>query len=78
MWWGHMNEYGWGGMGMGMVLFWVVVIVALILLVKNVRGVGAGKSGEPEKSAFDILQERYARGEIGREEYEQKKQDLGA
>jgi uncharacterized membrane protein len=50
-----MIEYGWGGMGIGMGLLWVVVVVALILLVKNFRGAYAGKSGAPEKSALDIL-----------------------
>jgi putative membrane protein len=33
--------------------------------------------GEPrEKTPLEILQERYARGEIGRDEYEQRKRDL--
>ena len=78
MWWGHMNNYGWGwgGMGTGMLLFWILLIAALVLLAKNFWSDNAGKSGEKEKSALDILQERYARGEIGREEYEQKKHDL--
>jgi len=78
MWWGHMNDYGWGwgGMGIGMLLIWILLMVVLVLLAKSIWNAGAGKSGSPEKSALDILKERYARGEIGREEYEQKKRDL--
>jgi len=32
--------------------------------------------GSRDKSPLEIVQERYARGEIDREEYEQKKRDL--
>lgn len=76
--WGHMNEYGWGwsGTGIGMLLFWIVLIAVLVLVAKSFWSADGGKSGSKEKSALYILQERYARGEIGREEYEQKKRDL--
>jgi len=70
---------GWG-MGFGgifMILFWVVIIVAVVMLVKWLAG-GSSRIDLPrEKSALDILKERYARGEIGKEEFEQKKRDLG-
>lgn len=77
--WGHMNDYGWGwgGMGLGMLLFWGLLIVGIVMLMRCSRGSGDCGKGEREKSALDLLKERYARGEIGREEFEQKKRDLG-
>ena len=74
--WGHMDGYGWGwgGMGFGMLLFWGVLIAAFVLLVRNCSGTCSGR--EREKTALDLLKERYARGEIGRDEFEQKKRDL--
>jgi putative membrane protein len=56
-----------------MILFWVVLIVGAVLLFRWVSD--QQKTG---KSALEILQERYARGEIQREEYEQKRRDLTA
>ena len=76
--WGHMGDYGWGwsGMGLGMLLFWGILIAAIVLLLKYTWGSGAGAGRDQQKSALDILKERYARGEIGREEFEQKKSDI--
>ena len=79
--WNHMgNGAGWG-MGFGgvyMILFWVVIIVAVVMLVKWLAGGPSRIDDQPrEKSALDILKERYSRGEIGKEEFEQKKRNLG-
>ena len=68
-----MNEYGWGGMGLGMLLFWGLLIAGIVVLMRCSRG--SGDCGR-EKSALDLLKERYARGEIEKEEFEQKKRDL--
>jgi putative membrane protein len=79
--WGW-NHMGWGagwGMGFGglfMILFWVAIIVAVVLLLKWLAGGSARFAPPREKSALDILKERYARGEIGKDEFEQKKRDL--
>ena len=75
--WGHMGDYGWGwgGMGIGMLLFWVLLIAAIVLLFKSSSGFG-GAGHSREKSALDLLSERYARGEIERDEFIQKKKDL--
>lgn len=77
--WGHMNEWdsigsgmGFGTMGLGMLVFWVLVAFGFAVLVRYATGNG----GKEEQHALELLKERYARGEIGREEYEQKKHDL--
>lgn len=78
MWGGY--DYGWGwGMGFGMisvVLFWVLVILGIVILVRWIAAGSPGAGQPPTKTALDILKERYARGEIGREEFEQKKRDI--
>ena len=68
---------GWmfGG-GFLMLLWWLVpiaLIVALVGYFARRPGTGTG-----ERTALDILKERYARGEIGKDEFEQKKRDLGS
>lgn len=82
--WGNYGGYGWdgmmGGMGIGlisMVLFWVLIIVGIVVLVKWLAGGPVAPGQPPTRTALDILRERYARGEVEREEFEQKKRDLG-
>ncbi len=69
-----MYEGHWFGGGF-MWLFWILLIVVLLWVVKAASG-GGSPSSESGKSALDILKERYARGEINQEEYEQKKKDI--
>jgi putative membrane protein len=79
----HMGPGMMGGWGMGwfgmifMLLFWGLVIVGLVLLIKwlvqTTRKGGVSNGGT---RALDILKERYARGEINKEEFEDKKKVL--
>jgi putative membrane protein len=71
---GQMGNYGGGNMGVGMLVTWVLLGLGFALLVRYATR--PGRDEDKPKSALDILKERYARGEIGREEYEQKKRDL--
>jgi putative membrane protein len=71
------------GMHSGYSWFWgiltflwlTIIILLIILLVRRVSAQTAGKKSTP---ALDILKERYAKGEIGQEEFEQKKRGLAA
>jgi len=68
---GHGMHWGWG-MGFS----WLLALAVIILIVWIVtKGISAGQYTTPEndKSALDILKERYARGEINKEEFEEKK-----
>lgn len=71
---------GWGGYGFGLLhmAFWVVVLIAIILgIVWLVRSVAGGQAAPPRRSVgLDVLEERYARGEIKREEYLEKRRDI--
>jgi len=69
-----MNGWGGGFGGIFMILFWVLIIVGIVYLVKIVAG--GTNTGEKKEDALEILKKRYARGEISREEFEEKKKDL--
>lgn len=73
-----MDRWGYGpglfGGGIISLIFWILVIVGIVLLVKWLAGSHGGKS---ENKPLDILKERYAKGEISKEEFEAKKKDLG-
>jgi len=77
-----MMDWGYGGMGwvgiILMVAFWVAVIVGIVFLIRwvVVSTSGGSHPGKSEDSALDILRKRYARGEINKEEFEEKKRDL--
>jgi putative membrane protein len=67
-------------MGIGMffmLLLGIITIVGIVFLVRWVLDqTTTQQRGRSEDSALDILNKRYARGEINREEYEEKKKDL--
>jgi putative membrane protein len=68
-----MDHYGWGGMGIRMLLFWALLIAAGVIVLRGVVGWCKTDNG---KTARNILEERYAQGDIDRDEFERKKQDL--
>ena len=70
---------GWGILWMFMMTaFWFLLLLGLALVVRWLWRAGSriGPVQPPEESAMEILKKRYARGEIGKEEFESKKRDL--
>ena len=78
---GMMGGYGmmgWFG-GIFSLIVWILIIVGLILLIKwlvQSTKTEPGPSARQTSSALEILKERYARGEIDKQEFEEKKKDL--
>ena len=67
---------GWGGMAI-MIVFWVIVIALIIGGAVRMGRHGYWMHGDRHGSnALDIAKERYAKGEINQEEYEQIKKNL--
>ena len=68
--------YGYGGYGgeFFMILFMILVITGIVALIKYFMG--DNKIQESSTKALDILKERYAKGEIEKEEFEAKMKDL--
>ena len=77
-WRGEMHPMWWWGWGIGMMammfLFWLIFIVGLIVAIRWL--LGKSREQKPD-SALEILRERFARGEINKEEFEARKKDLG-
>ena len=76
MWW---IGGAWGlGMLVMMLVFWGLVITGIVLLIRWLVGQGGGPGpGRGPDRALEILRERYARGEINKDEFEARRRDLG-
>jgi len=87
LWWWQSGGYGMMGPGMMggfstaflMPILWIVVLGFIIWAVAAASHRPGGESGSAAhkgESPMEIIKRRYAEGEIGKEEYEEKKEDL--
>jgi len=76
---GMMGSWGMGWFGgIFMIVFWILILVGLVLVIKwLIQATRRGKvEGNRGSRAMEILKERYARGEIDKTEFEEKKKNL--
>lgn len=74
-WYGH-PFFG----GFFMIIVWVAIIFFVVWLVREMSGTNKKQDGKEHhsKTALGILNERYAKGEIDKKEFEEKKKDLAS
>ena len=77
-----MPGHGWWEMILGpfmMIALLAIVIAVVVLLVRWLGGAAHHQAPNPQtgKTAFDILKERFARGEIDKQEFEDRRRVLG-
>lgn len=76
-----MSDIGGWGMGVGLVfmlLFWLLVILGILALVRWLQSPSSRDPAARDQTPLEIVQERYARGQIDKQEYEQKKRDIAS
>lgn len=80
--WGHMGDWGWGWGIVGMLMmtvFWGAVILLFVYALRGsiLRSDQSSTTPLPQQDrALSVLQERYARGEIDRDEFEERRRTL--
>jgi putative membrane protein len=73
--------FAYGGVWNGFHWWWVIPIAMMVLCFLRMRGrrgcmVREVRSPQAGESAREILDKRYALGEISKEEYDEKKRDI--
>lgn len=79
MWSDGVMGFGHGLFGPFMLVVWVILIVLIVVALRFLLGTGRAGGGEDigeRRTPLDVLQDRYARGEIDDEEYERRRRKL--
>lgn len=71
MHWMYMNDGGW----IMMIVWWILLVIAVVFLIKWMNDNSGGSKGETE-SSLELLKRRFANSEISREEFEERKKVL--
>lgn len=73
LWLAHMEDWsagGWIAMVVGMILFWALVVIGIVWLIRSVPW---GQYRHGHESALDVLDRRFASGEISPEDYRERR-----
>lgn len=63
-------------MGIGMTVFWLIVIAVIFILIKQGVDGASSRSGNISESPLKVLKKRYAAGEIDKDKFESMKKEL--
>ena len=75
--WDHMGGGAWFLMGLGMIIFWGLVIFGVVWLVRTLTDHRtAGTGAQPEPSALDVLDRKLAEGAISVDDYRERRRLL--
>lgn len=74
--WGIGNMMGFWGGGIMMIAFWVLFVAFIVWIVREIGD--RNSRSRSDSNALEILKERYAKGEIDKKEFEEKKKDLNS
>jgi putative membrane protein len=66
--WHDMDGASWAWMSLTMIFFWSLALAGLVLLVRS-----TSHDRDRRPSAYEVLDERFARGELSEDEYEQRR-----
>jgi putative membrane protein len=69
----HFHFFGGGWM---MIFWWILIIAVIVIVIRVMMQSGKKQSKSQDESPLEILKRRYAKGEITKEEYEERKKDL--
>ena len=70
---GNLGGMGFGGFGLGwtfMIIFWALVILGVVYLIRYLPG--NNRKEVCEETVEDILRKRFASGEITKDEFDEK------
>jgi putative membrane protein len=79
MWgWGHMGAWGmvWGWLFMALLLAALIVLVVVLVRMPSGRDSRSTRRPSGRSRAREVLDERYARGEIDSAEYDERRRRL--
>ena len=76
--WGWPGMMGFGGFGMIFGFFWFIAIIIgiVFLIVWLVRRFGNTTTSKTGTNSLEILKERYAKGDLSKDQYETMKKDI--
>lgn len=80
MMWGYgpFTDAGWGWHFVPMILWWVILLLVIVAMFRWVFGIPRPGRHHRDDHALGILRERYAKGEINKEQFDRMKADLEA